>query len=454
MEQKINSVFLDHTFEKQLVKVIIGSKNNDGSRDCRYGEKIIKFLKDIYFSSKYMKMIVNIIIKHNEKYNTIPTYNEIKGWLAGMVELSDIDRDAVIELLKVISNTNLSSNQKFIEDSAFNFFVQQEIMFFTKTISTNIRNEGIKDFERFMYNLNELNKKFHGTLRPIELNDNALKYLETPDGEYIPLGWGDSIDHAINFRQGSLLLAMAPTGVGKTTATIVTAVHNFLRGKKVCVIFFEDEYSDLFKKVFAKLSGIPINDLTLSDANRDYVKSMAKLKMEEAEKRGGNLTFIKKSAVDTTTNDIKNIIDSYISEQGKLDLLIIDYIDCLKSASGKIYKDPYAEETDVIMEVLDMGSDLNYFIPILTFTQSNRSAVNKSFFSEEDIGGSYGKAKKAPQLIAIAKSVEDKVNQTATITILKNRKGNAGLKYIGGTYDNSRLIIEFTEENVETITKK
>lgn len=450
MEQ-INSVFYDTGFEPQLVRAVIGTKTKEGNRDCRYGEKIVSFLKPDYFSSKYLKWVVSTIVKHYEKYNTIPTYSEIKGWIASEEQFKDIDKQAIIDLLKSISKQPIDKNQKFVEDSAFNFFVQQEIMNFTKQKSENIRKKGVGDFDSFMYELNQLYKKFHGVQRPVSIDENSIDILNEKEGEFVSLGWGDDFDNQLNFRQGSLLLGIAPTGVGKTTATIVTAVHNFLLGKKVCVVFFEDDYVDLVKKVYAKLSGIPINDVK---NNIDYVNTVAKEKFRKAKERGGDLTFIKKSALSTSTNDLENVIQGYISEHGKMDLLILDYIDCLKSSSGKVYKNDFDEQGDVIMEVMDIGSDLNYFIPILTFTQGNRSSINKAFFTGEDVGGSLSKLKKAPQVITIAKTIDDKTDGTATIVIEKNRKGAAGIKFSGVDYDNSRLIINISRDHAESTSKK
>lgn len=441
--------FLDEDFEFSLIKCIIGDIGPDNSRDTRYGNSIINYLTSDYFSSKYTKIIVDTIIAYHKIYKKIPSYKEIDFQVNSNNNTSDIDKGQINQILLKISKYKGEYDSKFVKNEATNFFRQQAMLAFAYGVIDDVMQGKGDGFDNFLNNARNFKRKLFQEEKPFEITETNYDYLDQEDGYYVPLGWGDDLDQMINFRQGSMLMTLAPTGVGKTTAAAVTAVKNFLDGRKVLVIFFEDDYADVYKKIMARLSGIKINDLK---NNKQAVISLTEDKIKRAREKG-NLTILKKSALHTKTNDLEDIIDNYIAEHGRLDLVILDYIDCVKSSSGKTYKDQYIEEYDVVMEVLDMISDLNYFIPLLTFTQTGRGAINKIFIDESDTGGTYGKMKKAPQIVSIGKTPDDKVNGTGNISILKNRKGDAGYTFKGGTYDNARVIIHFTKQHIETSTK-
>ncbi len=444
-----NRQFLDEDFEFSLIKCIIGDIGPDNTRDIRYGNSIINYLSSDYFSSKYTKIIVDTIIAYHKIYKKIPSYKEIDFQVNSDNKTSDIDKNQINQILLKISKYKGEYDSKFVKNEATKFFQQQAILAFAYGVIDDVMHGKGDGFDVFLNNARNLKRKLFQEEKPFEITETNYDYLDQEDGYYVPLGWGDDLDQMINFRQGSMLMTLAPTGVGKTTAAAVTAVKNFLDGRKVLVIFFEDDYADVYKKIMARLSGIKINDLK---NNKQAVISLTEDKIKKAREKG-NLTILKKSALHTKTNDLEDIIDNYIAEHGRLDLVILDYIDCVKSSSGKTYKDQYMEEYDVVMEVLDMISDLNYFIPLLTFTQTGRGAINKIFIDESDTGGTYGKMKKAPQIVSIGKTPDDKVNGTGNISILKNRKGDAGYTFKGGTYDNARVIIHFTKQHIETSTK-
>lgn len=67
----------------------------------------------------------------------------------------------------------------------------------------------------------------------------------------------------------------------------------------------------------------------------------------------------------------------------------------------------------------------------------------------EQGGGSIKRAFKAHQVFTIAKTLSQKSNFTATISIEKNREGSAGIIFKNVKFDNSNVTIEIDETNVE-----
>lgn len=449
--------FFDEEYEYQILNCIVGSskvkkEEKNGkiieirSRDARYGESIMGLLGEEYFSTVFLKKIVKIIKSHYGKYRTVPTYREIKAHVQLEVK-SSIEKEQIIDELIRIANVKIE-DRRFVEDAHKRFFTQQAILDFCyNTIDGIKKGKDIQNVDSMMASLRDFQRKMYHDDRPLEIIPDQ-QYNFDDKAEKIELGWGEYFDQEFNFKQGRLALGIVPTGVGKTTSAVVTAVHNFLQGKKVLMVFFEDYYEDLVKKIYAKLSGVGIS--TVVD-NVDTSFKIINPKIKDGYDNGGRLVLIKKNQTTTTTNDLRLVIDNFIAQHGQLDLLVLDYLDCLKSPLDKNYKDEYAEQADVIIDVITLVSDLEYFIPCLTYIQSGRAGINKAIVGMEEGGGSVKRAFKAHQVFTISKTVTQKSNFKATIKIDKNREGNAGVIFKDVVFDNSKVTIEIDETNIETM---
>jgi len=448
----IKDVFLDLSYEFKLIKLIIGVKtenaNGDINIDSRFGRKVIEMLDDRFFSSSFSKHAIRIIRAYHDKYRNIPKYSEIL-LESQMLPLSSTEKNELKKfLIDTVFNQKID-NYPFLEDKFNNFLIQQTILNFCQKTEEKIvsGDTSYETIDQLMSELRVLHKKMQQMSRPVELTED-ISFLKENEGYFVPLGWGDDFDKTVNFRQGSMFLNIVPTGVGKTTSAVVTAVHNFLLGKNVLLLFFEDDYSDIFKKIYAKLSGFHMGDFK---NNFDIITDEGISQIKTAREGGGNLVLLKLSQIHTNTNHIRNHIDYFISTYGSLDLLVLDYLDCIKSPSNRKYDSKYEEQDDVMIDVLEMGSDLEYFIPILTYIQSGRAGLNKAIIDASNSGGSLGRALKSPQLATISKTASQKSAGTANILIEKNRKGMSGIFYRDVEFDNGRVHINITTAHIEEI---
>ena len=62
------------------------------------------------------------------------------------------------------------------------------------------------------------------------------------------------------------------------------------------------------------------------------------------------------------------------------------------------------------------------------------------------MGGSIKKAQSAHVIISIAKSLEQKENKTANVTLVKSRIGRDGVNFANCKFDNEYLEIDVTEQ--------
>lgn len=435
----ISEKFLGEDFEFQLINMVIGEFHDDGARDTRFGEEIISLLDEKYFSSLFTKKIVNIIKSYYQQYRNIPTYKEI--YAENNLYSSDaIEKGEIKNLLLKISEQKIN-NKKWIKENVTSFLTQQEILHYCYETINRVKrgDQEIKNLDYLMYNMREFQRKLLQTYRPVVLEPDK-PYQFDNKAYYVPLGWGDYFDKKFNFKQGRLALGIIPTGVGKTTTATITAVHNFLRGKVVALVFFEDYYEDIMKKIYAKLSGLGINAVV---KNNQVAFELSNEEIKRGYKEGGRLILIKLNQTTATTNDLRNICDNVIAEFGSLYLLIVDYLDCLNSPKGnRTYKDKYEEQADVVIDLITMISDLEYYIPCLTYIQTNRSGLNELIVNLENMGGAIARAFKAQQLFSLSRH--------RNLEVIKNREGEAGIIYKEIQLDNEKMFIEISESNIDS----
>jgi replicative DNA helicase len=144
-----------------------------------------------------------------------------------------------------------------------------------------------------------------------------------------------------------------------------------------------------------------------------------------------------------TVSEIKNKIRKMNSDgTKKVDLLVIDYVDCISSKSG----DEEWKGEGAIMRALEtMASEFEF--ALWTAVQGSRSAISSEIVTTDQMGGSIKKAQIAHVIISVGKTLEQKEHNLATMTILKSRIGKDGIIFQNCKYDNEFLIIDTETQN-------
>ena len=82
-----------------------------------------------------------------------------------------------------------------------------------------------------------------------------------------------------------------------------------------------------------------------------------------------------------------------------------------------------------------------------TATQGNRSSISSEVVTTDQMGGSIKKAQVGHVIISVAKSLQQKEMNLATIAITKSRIGKDGIVFENCKYDNEMLVID-TEQSM------
>jgi len=213
--------------------------------------------------------------------------------------------------------------------------------------------------------------------------------------------------------------------------------YDKVEGYNVLQIFFEDNPKIVQRKHFTIWTGIEPDNLV-------FHKEKVMEKITEIRETMPNKLVLKKLASDTMTmNQIKNQVRKMIADGTKIDMILLDYIDCVLPESSA--KDEWKAEGSVMRAFEAMCHELD--IAGWTATQGNRSSISSEVVTTDQMGGSIKKAQVGHVIITVAKTLQQKEMNLATIAITKSRLGKDGVVFENCKFNNELLEID-TESSV------
>jgi replicative DNA helicase len=423
-----NFEYLGQSFQLQLLNQII--------LDKEFAHTIIDVIEPSHFENKYFKTILQMVKEYYKKYECSPSFQTLE-----QISKSEFPQEMMLKILmdtiKQIQNAPLEG-VSFVQDKALKFCKQQELQK-VMTVAQKVIDGG--EFE----NYDKLEELIRTALQVGERENNTNDVFANLDDvlndDYrhpIPMGI-HGIDKLLKggLAKGEIGVILAPTGVGKTT--VLTKITNtaFNLGYNVLQLFFEDNPKIIQRKHFTLWTGIPPDEL--SNSREDVIT-----KVKEIQEQMPNKLILKKLPSDSITmGQIKNQVRKMIADGNKIDIVVIDYIDCI--VPDKILGDEWKSEGSVMRGFEAMCHELN--IAGWTATQGNRSSISSEVVTTDQMGGSIKKAQVGHVIISVAKTLQQKELKLATIAITKSRLGQDGVIFENCKFDNELLEID-TESSV------
>jgi len=428
MSDKKNFGYLGNTFQIQLLNNIVTYKD--------FANSIIEVIDPHYFDNQYFRIICQMIKEYYTKYEHIPTFDTLEQLTKSEIS-SPMAQKSILDTLEQVKNVT-DEGSVFVQEKSLKFCKQQELQkVMVKTQS--IIDKG--DFESY----DKLEEMVRGALQVGEVDKGTTDVFfnldEVLNDDYrhpIPIGV-PGIDNLLKggLAKGEIGVILAPTGVGKSTFTTKIANHAFNLGYNVVQIFFEDNPKIIQRKHFTLWTGIHPDDMS---ENKDEVM----VKVKHIKETMKNKLIMKKLPSDTVTmNQIKNQVRKMIAEGIKVDMIILDYIDCV--VPEKNLGDEWKSEGSVMRGFEAMCHELD--IAGWTATQGNRNSISSEVVTTDQMGGSIKKAQVGHVIITVAKSLQQKEMNLATIAITKSRIGKDGVIFENCKFDNGMLEID-TEQSV------
>ena len=428
MASNKNFDYLGSTFQIQLLNQIIVDKD--------FSRSIIDVIENNYFENKYFKIIIQMVKEYYSKYEHTPTFDTLEQITKSELQ-QELASKIVLDTLTKIKDAP-TDGQEFVKEKALKFCKQQELQ---KAITKAQKVIDGGEFE----NYDTLETLVREALQVGERQDgmedvfNNLDEVLNEDYRHpIPMGI-PGIDRLLKggLARGEIGVILAPTGVGKSTLLTKISNHAFNLGYNVLQIFFEDNPKIIQRKHITLWTKVHPDELTTK-------KEEVMAKVKEIKDSMENKLILKKLPSDTVTMlQIKGQIRKMIADGIKIDMVLLDYIDCV--VPDKNLGDEWKSEGSVMRGFESMCHELD--LVGWTATQGNRSSISSEVVTTDQMGGSIKKAQVGHVIISVAKSLQQKEMKLATIAITKSRIGDDGVVFENCKFDNGMLDID-TESSV------
>jgi len=385
-----------------------------------YSRKVLPFLKSEYFQSRSHKITFTLIENYVKSYNKMPSKEAVLSSLQGLENLTEDEFkicDGEINALKADLNTSIDwltdETEKFCQEKAVYNAIMDSIKIIDKkdvkrskgsipqiltealavSFDTNIGHDFIEDSDRryAFYHLKE------------EKIDFDLEFFNK-----ITKG---------GLSRKTLNIILASTGVGKTMFMTHCASHNLTVGKNVLYITMEMSEERIAERIDANLMDMTIDDL--KELPKEYFdKKISKIR----EKTRGKLIVKEYPTAAAGSAHFRHLIQELRIKKNFIpDIIYIDYLNICASARMKMggtvnsymYVKAIAEEL--------RGLAVEFDLPIISATQSNRDAYNSSDVGLDNTSESFALPATADLMFALISTEELEGLNQILVKQLKNR---------------------------------
>jgi replicative DNA helicase len=423
-----NFNYLGETFQLQLLNQVIIDKE--------FARSIIDVIELNYFENKYFKLIIQMVKEYYTKYESSPSFETLNQIAKSEIQ-QELAAKMVLDTVTKVMEAPLEGST-YVQEKALKFCKQQElqkVMTKAQKIIDGGEFENYDTLEEMVSKALQVGEIDKGTE---DVFHNLDEVLNDDYRHPVPMGIS-GIDKLLKggLAKGEIGVILAPTGVGKSTLLTKIANHGFNLGYNILQIFFEDNPKIIQRKHFTLWTGIAPDNLQTQ-------KEEVMAKITEIKETMVNKLTLKKLPSDTLTmTQIKNQVRKMIAEGNKIDMILLDYIDCV--VPDKNLGDEWKSEGSVMRGFESMCHELN--IVGWTATQGNRSSISSEVVTTDQMGGSIKKAQVGHVIISVAKSLQQKEMKLATIAITKSRIGTDGVVFENCKFDNELIEID-TESSV------
>jgi replicative DNA helicase len=418
-----NFEYLGNNFQVQLLNQIIVDKD--------FSHSIIDVIENNYFENKYFKIIIQMVKEYYKKYDHTPSFDTLE-----QVAKSELQQETavkvVLDTIKKIKSAPIDGVD-FVQEKALKFCKQQELQKVMKKAQKIIDGGEFENYDTLEELVRDALLVGSKDTSMMDVFSNLDQVLDDDYRHPIPMGI-PGIDRLLKggLAKGEIGVILAPTGVGKSTVLTKISNHAFNLGFNVLQVFFEDNPKVIQRKHFTLWTKIHPDELS---EKKDEVMN----KVKEIKETMPNELILKKLPSDTKTMlQIKNEIRKMIADGIKIDMVVLDYIDCI--VPDKNLGDEWKSEGSVMRGFEAMCHELN--IVGWTATQGNRSSISSEVVTTDQMGGSIKKAQVGHVIISVAKTLQQKEMKLATIAITKSRIGDDGVVFENCKFDNAMIEID------------
>lgn len=233
------------------------------------------------------------------------------------------------------------------------------------------------------------------------------------DEEYVGTGF-PTMNRLMQGWGKELAILFADSGVGKSILLQNFAVNAAVRGKNVLHVSLELGLRSQIHRYYRQIAESPRADF-VTEPEKVKKKLQHWFRMAK-----GQVLLLEYPAYSVTTEDLKRTVQRVVRLIGRVDVLVVDYLDLLSSTKksgrgGNEYADlGYATHE---LRAFCSGFDLS----VLTASQAIRKPANAARLTMRDMGDSYNKVRGADILLSLVQTPEEEEQHQGRLGLLKVR---------------------------------
>lgn len=433
--------YLGEDFQIELVKCFI--------EDQMFFKDIESIVDQNMFTEDNLRRIVGFMKDRYNLAGVVASYKDLDTLIRSKIS-DTISVERCLAMLNKIQTTT-TRGIDLIEGYSEKFFKQQNL---TKAINKAYEIIKLGDSERYN-DIEDIVRKALESNNHRDLGfhvfDNMEEALKEDYRCTIPTG-ADMLDDAFygGLGKGELGIIIAPSSVGKTSATTGFAAHaavtktedNNYQGYKVLHIFFEDEEVNIKRKYYAFLTDTDACMLSQPDVRPRIIEEINKHEWKDMIQR--NVVGYHAQNGEFSASDIKRFIQQHIAMGFKPDMVVVDYFECLKLEKPETSADSEWTREGLTMRKLEsIAHEFNValWVPV----QGTKDSFNQQIVGLTQAGGSVKKVQIGHVIIAFARTEEMRLKDQINIFINKFRPGRIKVNaFMGVTFNNGTTKFDFS----------
>jgi replicative DNA helicase len=367
-------------------------------------------LSEDYFDNQAHKWIIKEILKYFQKYHTCPSMDVLK------VELKKIDNEVLqVSIKEQLREAYKSSDEdlKYVEEEFSNFCKNQQLK---KALLTSVDFLNAGDYDSIRSMIDNALKAGQDKNMGHEYNKDIESRFREDQRTPVPTPWTEFNELLQGgLGNGDFGLIFGNPGGGKSWSLVALGGFAVKLGYNVLHYTLELGADYVGRRYDAFFTGIGVQNII---KHRNQV--------EEAIGQLPGQLLIKeyptgKASISTLESHIKKCMDMDF----KPDLIIIDYVDLLRSKRNS--RERKEEIDDIYISTKGLARELN--LPIWSVSQVNRAGAKDDIIEGDKAAGSYDKMMVTDVAISLSRKRQDKANGTGRFHIMKNRYGMDGLTF-------------------------
>lgn len=436
MEQKIANLENILDYGDEFISHILGMLLTDRS----FLETVVADINLDDYENESQRWLIKEIIKYHEEYRTVPSKNYLRIALTEVT--ANHTNPAKGKLLKETTGQLIKSAYDSIANNIepsfpkkFKKFCQtkaveraaESIFMLAKVNDT----EGILKIMQEAVAVGQEKEKVHDYENDI---DERMKQEVTGTIPFPFENWNERTQGGMHI--GDLIMILAPKGGGKSWLAATISAHVKNLAKNVLYYTLELDSTMVANRIDAHYLREPVKYVHQHEHNLKYLLS----------EKSGKIKIVRLKGKKKTLSYIKQHTTMLRNEGFIPDLVVIDYIDILRTTNT----DAQAGTKELYEDVRDWASEEQFVC--LSPAQINRSGIKSAVIEGDMVAGFLEKLQVADQVYIMGRPREHKKAKTCVIVTDKNRYGDDGMAelfHANLAWGDFEYLSEYTEDEGE-----